>query len=347
MPRFMNLLLAIALVFVVLVGMHAGATILSAFILAVALAQVMSPTMAGLVRRGWPSVAAFVAVFALTLLVGLAAAVFVGVSLEQVAKQIPFYAQSIVALVAEVAPAGMDTAMQFNLTDRLLNLGSSLVATIGELAGMAALTFVFFGFMLWDSDGISKRLRSAGPRASRVLQEASVYQGEVRRFLTVTATVGVVVGGLIAASLWLVGVRFAVVWGLLFIPLSFIPGIGLTIAAIPPVALAFVQFGMAGGLIVLAGIFLITTVLQQFLKPRYLGQGLGLSYLAIYISIVVWGAVLGPVGTLLAVPLTLLVKKLLESFDETRWFAVLISNRPAEPQSPEAVDPEPPGQSDP
>jgi len=113
----------------------------------------------------------------------------------------------------------------------------------------------------------------------------------------------------------------------------------LLIASIPPIILAFLQLGLRGGVIVLVGFLVITTVVAQLLKPKYLGQGLNLSRLAVFLSFIIWGAILGPVGALLAVPLTLLVKMLLDSFDETRWLAIVISGRLVAPGPVDSASP--------
>jgi predicted PurR-regulated permease PerM len=134
-----------------------------------------------------------------------------------------------------------------------------------------------------------------------------------------------------AVFLWIVGVDFALLWGLLFTVMVFVPAVGLLIASVPPIVMAYLEFGLTGAVIVTVGTVLITNVVSQLLKPVYVGRGLNVSRLWVFVSVIVWGAALGPVGALLAVPLTLVVKMVLASFDETRWLAAVMSERALEP----------------
>jgi predicted PurR-regulated permease PerM len=338
MPRMTHLLLVLALIAVIVAGFHLAAPFLSAFILAVVLAQVMSPLAEALEARGLPMGAALTAVLLLTLLIGIAVLAFVIISLAQFAADVPSYVDQLLATAQDAAPALVSPALRSNLVGIIAQLIPTLLAALGELAGLAALSFLVFAFMLWEGRGLPARLGSAGPRAASVLESSYVYNVEVRQFMTITAMLGALTGGLMAVFLWFTGVDFAFLWGVLLFLMSFVPGVGLLIASLPPIILAFLQLGLRGGIIVLLGFFVITNVVAQFMKPKYLGQGLNLSRLAVFLSFIVWGAILGPVGALLAVPLTLLVKMLLDSFDETRWLAVVISGRPSEVEAPLPAD---------
>ena len=137
-------------------------------------------------------------------------------------------------------------------------------------------------------------------------------------------------GVLVAAWLRIVGVDYALLWGLLAFLLNYIPSIGSFIAAVPAVMLAFLQLGPGDGIVTAIGYLVINTVIGNFIEPRVMGEGMGLSTLVVFLSLIFWGWVLGPVGMLLSVPLTMIMKIALEASDETRWIAVLLGSRPAE-----------------
>ena len=120
------------------------------------------------------------------------------------------------------------------------------------------------------------------------------------------------------------GVDYAILWGVLAFGLNFVPNIGSMIAAIPPVLLAVVQLGWNEALWVLVGYTIINTVIGNFVEPKLMGRKLGLSSLVVWLSLVFWGWVWGPIGMLLSVPLTMLVKILLEKWDDLQWIAVLL-----------------------
>lgn len=122
----------------------------------------------------------------------------------------------------------------------------------------------------------------------------------------------------------IVGVNYAVLWGLLTFFLNYVPNIGSIIAAIPAVLLALIQLGFVKSVIVAAGFVVINLLMGNVIEPRFMGRGLGLSTLVVFLSLIFWGWVLGPVGMLLSVPLTMTAKIALDSREETRWLAILL-----------------------
>jgi predicted PurR-regulated permease PerM len=117
--------------------------------------------------------------------------------------------------------------------------------------------------------------------------------------------------------------------------LNFVPTIGSIIAAIPPVLLALVQLGPFAAIAVGVGYLVLNVVMGSAIEPRFMGRGLGLSTLVVFLSLVFWGWVLGPVGMLLSIPLTMTAKMALEASPSSRWLAQLLSPAPApEPDTP-------------
>ena len=150
--------------------------------------------------------------------------------------------------------------------------------------------------------------------------------------------------------LWTLDVDFPILWGLVALLLNFIPTIGSIIAGIPPVLLALVQLGPAEAGLVVVGFFLVNTIVGNILEPRYMGQGLGLSALIVFVSLIFWGWLFGPVGMLLSVPLTMSAKIALEASPNTTWLARLLApsheiqelpQAPADTDAPPNSDREP------
>jgi predicted PurR-regulated permease PerM len=126
--------------------------------------------------------------------------------------------------------------------------------------------------------------------------------------------------------LWILGVDYPVLWGMLTFLFNYVPNIGSIIAAIPATLLALVQLGSGSALLTLLGYLVVSNVLGNFLEPRLMGKGLGLSTLIVFISLVFWGWVLGPIGMILSVPLTSLIKIALESNEDTRGLATMLGS---------------------
>jgi predicted PurR-regulated permease PerM len=142
--------------------------------------------------------------------------------------------------------------------------------------------------------------------------------------MVIKTGISLVTGGMAALWLTILGVDYALLWGLLTFALNYVPNIGSIIAAIPPVLLAIVQLGIGKAIAAGAGYAVINVLMGNFVEPRFMGRGLGLSPLIVFLSLLFWGWVLGPVGMLLAVPLTMTAKIALDSREETRWIAVLL-----------------------
>ena len=132
--------------------------------------------------------------------------------------------------------------------------------------------------------------------------------------------------GALAAVLCYVGLDFALLWGLLAFLLNYIPNIGSIVAGLPPLLLAIVQLGPLEATLIAAGYLAINNILGNFIEPRFMGQGLGLSTFAVLVSLVFWGWVLGPVGMLLSIPLTMAVKIAMEGRPETLWIAIMLGS---------------------
>jgi len=144
----------------------------------------------------------------------------------------------------------------------------------------------------------------------------------------------------VLVALWLTwrGVDFPVLWGLVAMLMNFIPNIGSLIAAIPAVLLAVVQLGVGDAAIVALGYLVINTVTGSIIEPRYMGKGLGLSPLVVFLSLILWGWLFGPVGMFLSIPLTMIAKIGLEQYEGTRWIAIMLSDDVPEDKAEKPVD---------
>jgi predicted PurR-regulated permease PerM len=161
---------------------------------------------------------------------------------------------------------------------------------------------------------------------------------QVQRYLAVKTAISLVTGILITIMTMAFGLRFALVWGLIAFLLNYIPNIGSIIAAIPAAVFALVQLGLVPALLIAAGYLVINTILGNIVEPNLVGQTLGLSTLVVFLSLVFWGWVWGPLGMLLSVPLTMIIKIMLEANDETRWIAIMLDSGRAAQKRLEAAE---------
>ena len=184
-------------------------------------------------------------------------------------------------------------------------------------------------FLLFEAKGFSQKLQ---------VIIAELCPGDMDRFtmlaqknvdyIVIRTQVNFVMGIGTAGILTLIGVKYAIFWGFLAFLLGFIPNIGFWIAVAPPTLLAWFDLGVVPALLVVAGSGLTDTVAEYLIFPRLTARGLDLSTTVVFVSLFFWGWILGGIGVLLAVPLTLLVRMICELSDETRWFGYLLGPPP-------------------
>ena len=146
----------------------------------------------------------------------------------------------------------------------------------------------------------------------------------MNKYISIKTIVSIITGFLIYICLSFIGLDHAIMWALIAFFLNYIPNIGSIIASIPAIIIALIQFNIYYALLVALVYLIINIVMGSIVEPKYLGKELGLSTLIIFLSLIFWGWLLGPVGMLLSVPLTMIMKIALESNDDTRWISILL-----------------------
>ena len=310
-------------------GMQAARAILVPLLVAIFIAVLCTPLTRLLERIRIPTGLAVTIVIILIIGTMTLVGTFVGGSLAAFNDRLPFYQTRLDEIFTEMAALfGQEVSV-----GRLLDMvqpgeAMGLVATL--LNGIQGLLANFFliafsvTFMLLESSSLPAKMRLV-LRASRgEPQYFRRFTSSVQRYLGIKSLTSLATGvavGILAAAF---GLDFPVLWGLLAFLLNFIPNIGSLIAAIPAVLLALIQFGGLDAAFIALGYFVINIAIGGVIEPRVMGQGLGLSTLVVFLSLVFWGWVFGPIGMLLSVPLTMTAKIALESSERTEVLGVLL-----------------------
>ena len=326
-----NLLISAAALVVVIAGMQAAASLLVPFLLAAFIAIVCLPPMNWLVRHRIPAGLAIVLITIALLLVGSLVAAFVGASIADFSQNLPTYqsrlneqTNSLVAWLSgfglemnmELLRGSLDPSAAMGLAGRLLTgLGNALANTF-----LIVLTVIF---LLIEAAALPHKWAAMG-RYAPSTENFSSFVASVNAYMSIKGWVSLATGAIVAIWLAMLGVDYPMLWGLVAFLFNFVPNIGSVIAAIPAVLLALVQLGPGMAMAVGAGYVVVNIVMGNVVEPRFMGRGVGLSTLVVFISLVFWGWVLGPVGMLLSVPLTMIVKLALEAQENTRWIATLL-----------------------
>lgn len=213
--------------------------------------------------------------------------------------------------------------------EKIWDFGTGVFVRVFGFFGTAILTLILIIFMLSEARMFGRRLEAIslarGPNLARILNATK----DIQRFLAIKTAISLITGFLAGLLCWAVGLDFYILWGILAFFLNFIPVIGSIIAGVPPTILAILVADFPSSLLIAGGYLLINNFLGNFLEPMLVGRRFGISTLVIIISVVFWGWLWGPIGMLLAVPLTMVVKVILESSDEFRWIGVAISSKQA------------------
>ncbi len=327
------MLINIAAFVVVVAGIMAAKTIMIPFLLATFLAIICGPALYWLKQRGVPAMFSVFFLVVVVVLLETLLATLITSSLSEFSAALPAYQQRLHTIVANLLAwlnghgieiTGQVVLDQFDPGKLMRFAGNMLNNLFGVLTNtfMVILTLVF---ILLEASGFPAKLRACGHHLGGPEQYARVIRG-VNRYLALKTATSLVTGILVGIGLRVIGVDFALMWGVLAFVLNFVPTIGSIVAAVPPVLLALVQLGPGAALWTGALFLLINVGIGNILEPRIMGARVGLSPLVIFVSMAFWGWVLGPVGMLLSVPLTMTIKIILSYSGRGRTVAVLLGS---------------------
>lgn len=336
-----------ASLFLIIAGMKLASSILSPILLAVIIAISVTPLMAWFQRKGLSQMLSILLTIVVLIVVVVALIAIIGFSINQVIVTLPQYADNLQgqsdSLQSFLSSSGLDiesvqTALEGTDPSKLLTyVGSLFGGVLGLLSGVLLMLMVLI-FMLLSTPGLTSKMKSDFSQNSPTLNRFRGLAKDLREYVGITTWINLLVGAVNTVFLFILGVDFPILWGLLAFLTGYIPSVGFWLALIPPAALAYMEFGASKALIVVIGYVVINGGVQNFLQPRLMGSGLNLSSLVVVLSLFFWGWVLGPMGALLAVPLTMIVKDvILDAFDSTHGLADLMSaESPSNPAPDEA-----------
>jgi AI-2 transport protein TqsA len=259
---------------------------------------------------------------------------YLGNSLNELARTLPVYRTSLLAPLQQLDPwlqrVGIDVSVEqlqkFIDPNAAMTLVTSLLTQLSNAMTSIFLLLLTVVFMLIEVPQLPAKLQQLMARPVEGMGAIQRALNSVTHYLVLKTAISVVTGLVVWGMLSLLEVRFAFVWGLLAFALNYIPNIGSVLAAIPPIVQVLAFSGFYDALIVLSGYLIINLVFGNIIEPRMMGRGLGLSTLVVFLSLIFWGWLLGPVGMLLSVPLTIMVKIALEQTAGGQSIAVLLSD---------------------
>lgn len=336
---------------IIIAGMRAAAPILLPFALALFLAILSLPLLGWLqARRVPPPIAVFITLLANMFVIAMLIFV-VSRSLTDFVNALPRYVVMMQATVdnalARLAERGVDTtywdSAEFVNPGALLDVARGTLRGVANVLSTTLLVLIILIFILAEASGFGYKLRAAMGGGDADLSRFTRMTREVQRFLGIKTLTSLATGTLVGVWVWLMGLDFPLLWGLLAFMLNYIPSVGSILAAVPAVGLALLQYGVSRAIVVALGYLAVNITIGNLIEPNVMGRRLGLSALVVVLSLIFWGWVFGPIGMFLSVPLTVIVKIMLENTSDFRWVAVLLDTpRSSAPPPLETVHPETP-----
>ncbi|MET0067163.1 MAG: AI-2E family transporter [Candidatus Thiodiazotropha sp.] len=317
---------------VIVAGMKAADTLLIPFLLSLFIAVIAAPPLFYLKHKGVPGGLAMVVVIGMIVVIGMLIAWLVGGSLNDFTSNLPKYQENLklksADLVNWLAAQGIDLDLQALTTyfdpSKIMAMAGRLMSGLGNVLTQAFLILITVVFMLVEANAFQSKLKANAESPERSLARVDAITSSIKRYMVIKTSTSLLTGVLVSASLALLGVDYPILWGMLAFLFNYVPNIGSIIAALPAVLLALIQLGPPMAAWTAVAYLLINSVVGNVIEPRFMGKGLGLSPLIVFISLVFWGWILGPVGMFLSVPLTIAMKIVLDSNPDTRGYGAML-----------------------
>ena len=327
-------LLILASFIIVVAGMRAASDILVPFFLAVFIAVICAPPFFWLQRKGVPKLPALALILVAILIAGLLFAALIVPSLNDFLISLPGYQEQlssqIAALLSWLRERGVNIPAE-EVSGALhpgwvMILAGGIFAALSSVLAHAFMILLTVVFILLEMADLPRKLRLVLKNPERSLSTIEKFSQHAKRYMVIKTMLSAATGVLIWLLLLILGVDYPVLWGTLSFLLNYVPNIGAILAALPVALLALVQLGVGSALLTVLGFIVVHIVVGNIIEPKLMGRVLSLSTLVVFLSLVFWGWVLGPIGMILSVPMTSLVKIALESYEETRGLAFMLGS---------------------
>ena len=327
-------LVALAACMIVIAGLKAASTLVVPILLAGFLAIICLPLLRFLTKRGVPEGVGLLLILTLIVVIWFVAVMLVGTAVSGFTTNVPFYQERLLLMIGDawrwLASRGIN--IERSMLEQIFDPAKIMVFVTGLINGVAGilknafLIILIFIFMILEATGIPRKILAINDGDNSALKTYDAITDGVNHYLALKTLTSFATGFLLYLFLSILGVDFPILWGMFAFVLNFIPNIGSLIASIPPIILALIQFGAPQALLTACSYLVVNTLIGSIIEPRVMGQGVGLSPLVVFLSLIFWGWVLGPVGMLLAVPLTMAVKIALAGQESTLWLSLLLSS---------------------
>jgi predicted PurR-regulated permease PerM len=332
--RGMRVLISIAAFVIIIAGINLAQSVIALFLVSVFLALLGTPPVLWLKEKRVPSGIAVLIVMAVMIIVIVLIGAQIGSSFSSFSDELPLLQtrirEQVLQLSLVLSHKGIVLTNKFLLEyinpAAVMRLTASLLTGLGSVLSDLVLILLTVIFILLEVSSFPIKLRAILGDPKQVFPQFTKFATDMKRYMVIKTLINLLAGILIALWMYILGVQFPVLWGFLAFLLHYIPNIGAAIAAIPAMLMALVQLGMGSVLLVAIGYIVIGFIIGNVIEPRLMGRKLGLSTLVVFLSLIFWGGLLGLIGAILCIPLTMTLKFAFESSESTKWIAVLLGS---------------------
>lgn len=322
----------IAALFVIFAGLKLAGPIINHFLLAIFFATLFAPPFMWLQRKKMPTPVALLIIIAGIFLVQTLLVAFVGSQLTAFKQNLPVYQDHLQTLFSGTPAYLKKFGIDVQTEDWTSYFDPNSAATVAgklfsSLSGMLTNTFLILLtviFILLEASSFPVKMRAIAHDPHASLLKFEKILEDIQNYMAIKTWMSILTGVSVSITLEILGVGYPLLWGLLAFLLNYVPNIGAIIASVPPILLALIEQGPGMLMLVATVLIVVNVLIGNFIEPRFMSRGLGLSTLVVFVSLIFWGWVLGPVGMLLSIPLTMTLKIMLENNEETRWISILL-----------------------
>ncbi len=319
---------------VLIAGIKSASSIVSPLLMAVFISIICAPPLFWMQRHRFPTGIALIVILGAVGLLGVAVFSLIANSIEQFGDSVPRYKQNLTAIYAQlnalIAQWGYslplsDMGDQVN-PDALIRLLNYMVSGLSNILADGLVVFLAVLFILAEMATLPNKLRNSLKNPHQSMARLQKFTAKVIRYLALKAATSLLTAICVTIVLWMLEIDYIFLWAVLAFFLNFIPYIGSVLAGLPAVVLAVVDHGLLTALWVAFGYVGINIVIGNIVETRLMGDGLNLSSFVVFVSLIFWGWVLGPVGMFLSIPLTMLITIALENGTDSKYIARLMQN---------------------
>ena len=318
---------------IVIAGLMQAISIVNPILMALFISIICAQPISWLQKKKVPQTLAVFIVLFLIVAVFIGFSELIGSSLSSFSENVTVYEDNLRVMGKSVVEFTNSFGLNISFTkvsnmfdvSKVMNVTAGLLGQLGSFMGNALTIFFLALFLLFELDTLEIKSKIVFKESKTSNYIFSIFKS-IRHYLSIKTVTSLITGAFVWIALEIIGLDYAIIWGLIAFLLNYIPNIGSIVAAIPALLFALIQLGFGGVLWTGIVFVAVNMIVGNIIEPKMMGKGLGLSTYVVFVSLLVWGFILGTVGMFLSVPLTMAIKIMLEQNKQTEWIAILLGS---------------------